>query len=82
MIILGSRCGGCLVAVVQLGRDYLYAGLGARVLTDLRQELYSHLQRLSLGFFSRTPPGEIMSRFSTDLASVENVQSCSACRRD
>ena len=72
-ILAALGAGGVVVAVTQVGRDYLYANLGARVLTDLRQQMYAHLQRLSLGFFSRTPPGEIMARFSTDLAAVENA---------
>jgi len=72
-ILAALAVGGVLVAITQLGRDYLYAQLGARVLTDLRHQLYSHLQQLSLGFFSRTPTGEIMARFSTDLAAVENA---------
>ena len=72
-ILVALAVGGLLVAITQVGRDYLYAHLGARVLTDLRQEMYAHLQRLSLGFFSRTSPGEITARFSTDLAAVENA---------
>lgn len=72
--ILGALgLGAIIVASVQVGRDYLYASLGARVLTDLRTSLYAKLQQLSLAFFATTPAGEITTRFSNDLASVENV---------
>jgi ATP-binding cassette subfamily B protein len=72
-LLAALAIGGILVAAVQVGRDYLYADLGARVLTDLRQDMFAHLQKLSLGFYSATPSGEITTRFSADLASVENV---------
>ena len=35
--------------------------------------MYRHLQRFSMGYFKRTPIGDTMSRFSTDLASVETT---------
>ncbi|MBL8481744.1 MAG: ATP-binding cassette domain-containing protein [Rhodocyclaceae bacterium] len=64
---------GLVVACAQLGRDRLYAYLGANVLNDLRRDLYAHLQTLSAGYYSRTATADIMARFSTDLAAVENA---------
>ena len=64
---------GALVAVSQVSRDWLYAYLGSRVLDDLRRRMYVHLQRLSISFYSRTGSADILARFSTDLASVENA---------
>jgi ATP-binding cassette subfamily B protein len=37
---------------------------------DLRNDLFAHLQRLSLSYFQRTRTGEIMSRATNDLAAV------------
>jgi ABC-type multidrug transport system fused ATPase/permease subunit len=37
---------------------------------DLRQRLYSHLQRLELGFFDRQQTGQLMSRATVDLSAV------------
>ena len=71
LVLLGVA--GALVAVSQVGRDWLYAYLGSRVLDDLRHRLYIHLQRLSIGFYTRTGSADIMARFSTDLAAVENA---------
>ena len=72
-ILFALVTGGILVALSQVGRDYLYAYLAAHVLDDLRRKLYSHLQGLSLGFYARVRTTEIMARFSTDLAAVENA---------
>ena len=40
---------------------------------DLRDRLYSHLQRQSLGFFTGTRTGEIQSRIANDVGGVQNV---------
>ena len=73
-LILGLLAGGVvLVSLAGLGRDYLYAKICAALLNDLRDRLFSHLQRLSLGFYSRTTAGDVLARFSTDLAAVENA---------
>ena len=49
LVVLGLLAGGVvLVAIVGLGRDYLYARVCAAVLRDLRHRMFSHLQRLSM----------------------------------
>jgi ATP-binding cassette subfamily B protein len=73
-LILGLLAGGVvLVSLAGLGRDYLYAKICAALLNDFRARLFIHLQRLSLGFYSRTTSGDVLARFSTDLAAVENA---------
>jgi len=73
-LILGLLAGGVvLVSIAGLARDYLYAKICAALLIDLRDRLFSHLQRLSFGFYSRTAAGDVLARFSTDLAAVENA---------
>jgi ATP-binding cassette, subfamily B, bacterial len=73
-LILGALVGGFLLTGgSQVLRDYLYAWFGARILHDLRKQIFQHLQRLSLGFYSRMRTGDIAARFSTDLAAVENA---------
>ena len=47
--------------------------VGQRVMRDLRDRLYVHLQGLSLGFFSGTRTGEIQSRIANDVGGVQNV---------
>jgi ATP-binding cassette subfamily B protein len=69
--ILGTAFVVSVISAV--GRDYLYAWLGAHTLHDFRLEMYKHLQRLSMDFFGRVRSGDLVARFSTDLAAVENV---------
>ncbi len=47
--------------------------VGQRVMRDLRDRLYRHLQGLSLGFFTETRTGEIQSRVANDVGGVQNV---------
>lgn len=59
------------------GQSYLMSFVGLRVVADLRERLYRHLQTLSLSFFTRTPTGYLISRITNDVnliqASVSNA---------
>lgn len=73
MILVGLGSGLLLTASSQIIRDYLYAWLGARIVNDVRKDMFRHLQRLSLGFYAQTRTGDLAARFSSDLATVENA---------
>src|SRR5216117_3215386 len=47
--------------------------VGQRVMHDLRADVFRHLQRLSLAFFTRTRTGETQSRIQNDIGGVQNV---------
>ncbi|MEU0791350.1 ABC transporter ATP-binding protein [Amycolatopsis sp. NPDC005961] len=47
--------------------------IGQRVMNELRVTVYGHLQRMSLGFFTRTKSGEVLSRVFNDIGGVDNV---------
>jgi ATP-binding cassette, subfamily B, bacterial len=72
--LLGALGASVVVAAfVGVARDRLYARVGAAVVGDIRGSMFHHLQRLSLGYYSRAQFGDILSRFSADLAAVENA---------
>jgi subfamily B ATP-binding cassette protein MsbA len=52
---------------------YVRHALGQRFIYDLRVRLYAHLQRLSLGFFESRQTGELMSRLTNDVRSLEQL---------
>src|SRR5699024_4711525 len=54
-------------------QTYLTARVGNRVMGDLRVRLFTHLQRMELGFFTRTKTGTIQSRLQNDVGGVSNV---------
>ncbi|HQN17592.1 MAG TPA: ABC transporter transmembrane domain-containing protein, partial [Syntrophobacteraceae bacterium] len=53
------------------GQGYLMSYVGNKIVLDLRQQLYDHLQTLSLSFFDRTPTGILMSRITNDVNQVQ-----------
>ena len=56
-------------------QTYLTNEVGQRVMRDLRDRLYEHLQTLSISFFTDTRTGEIQSRVANDVGGVQNVVS-------
>lgn len=45
--------------------------IGGRIIADMRTDIFRKLQRMPLGFFSRTPLGAIMSRLDNDVAQLQ-----------
>jgi ATP-binding cassette subfamily B protein len=71
---------GIAVASGALGvaQTLLSNTVGQRVMHDLRTQVYRHLQRLSLAFFTRTRTGEIQSRIANDIGGVQSVVTSTA----
>ncbi|MFI3164545.1 MAG: ABC transporter ATP-binding protein [Bacillota bacterium] len=44
--------------------------MGSRMETDMREDLFKHMQSLSFGFYAETKVGQLMSRITTDLFDV------------
>jgi ATP-binding cassette, subfamily B, bacterial len=59
--------------LVGVGQSYLNNIIGQRVMADLREALYRHLQRMPLRFFTETKTGEIQSRLANDVGGVQGV---------
>jgi ATP-binding cassette subfamily B protein len=64
--------------VLGVGQTWLSNVVGQRVMHDLRAQVYRHLQRLSLAFFTKTRTGEIQSRIANDIGGVQNVVTSTA----
>ncbi|MGB4408111.1 MAG: ABC transporter ATP-binding protein [Sphaerochaeta sp.] len=47
--------------------------LGVKMETDMRSELFAHLQKLSFGYFDRTKTGHMMSRITNDLFQITEM---------
>ncbi|HQP30158.1 MAG TPA: lipid A export permease/ATP-binding protein MsbA [Deltaproteobacteria bacterium] len=54
------------------GRYYLMADVGQRIILDIRNRLYGHIQTLSLKFFQKTPTGVLISRITNDVNMVQS----------
>ncbi len=61
-----------LNAVAGVVRGRIASYLGAAVLHDVRAQLYSHLQRLSVSYYDKREVGAVMSRVQNDVGAIQN----------
>ncbi len=54
-------------------QTYLTGWVGERILADLRNKLFGHLQHLSLGFYERNRAGVIISRLTNDVEALDQL---------
>ena len=59
--------------VVGVLQRWASARAGEGIIFDLRRNLYGHLQRMSLAFFTNTRPGELMSRLNNDVVGAQSA---------
>jgi ATP-binding cassette, subfamily B, bacterial len=62
-----------VTGAIGIAQTYLANLVGLRVMQDLRNSLYRHLQWMPLRFFTTTRTGEIQSRLSNDVGGVQTV---------
>lgn len=54
-------------------QTYLVGWIGVRVLQDLREEVFKHIQKMSIGFFTRNRPGALISRMTNDIEALNQL---------
>ena len=64
-------------AVASYIDNYFTESVGQYVAHDLRMRTFHHLQRLSLGYYSKHQTGELLSTITTDIATVQDFASSS-----
>jgi subfamily B ATP-binding cassette protein MsbA len=64
-----------LRGIFNYGQAYLMNFVGLKVIADLREKLYNHLQTLPLSFFTKTPTGTLISRITNDVNLIQGAVS-------
>jgi ATP-binding cassette subfamily B protein len=59
--------------VIGVAQRWASASMGEGIIYDLRRQLYAHFQRMSLGFFTATKTGEVMSRLNNDVVGAQQA---------
>ncbi|WP_028645630.1 ABC transporter ATP-binding protein [Nocardioides sp. URHA0020] len=75
LLMVGIAVASSTIGVVQTWQS---TTVGQRVMHRLRSDLFGHLQRQSVGFFTRTRGGEIQSRVVNDIGSMQSVVTSTA----
>lgn len=75
LFILILTCIGSTVALglVQVGQTYVSTWIAKHIVYSMKNEMFLHLQRMSVNFFSLFKPGEIMTRITSDIEGVQDI---------
>ncbi|MCI0425617.1 MAG: ABC transporter ATP-binding protein, partial [Actinobacteria bacterium] len=70
---LGMIVAPLVNAVVGVVQRWFSSRVGEGIVFDLRRELFDHLQRMSLRFFTATKTGELMNRLNSDVVGAQQA---------
>jgi ATP-binding cassette, subfamily B, bacterial len=73
VIVAAFLASALVYAVASYAQTYLVGWVGQRALQDLRVKLFTHLQQLSIGFYSRNRAGVIISRITNDVEALDQL---------
>jgi ATP-binding cassette, subfamily B, bacterial len=71
VLVVGMIVVSIATSSFSVSQTYVSTKVGQRVMHDLRTSVYSHLQRMSLAFFTRTRTGEVQSRIANDIGGMQ-----------
>jgi ABC-type multidrug transport system fused ATPase/permease subunit len=73
LIVAAFVAAAILYAGASYAQTYLVGWVGTRALQDLRERVFSHLQAMSIGFFTRRSPGVLISRMTNDIEALNQL---------
>ena len=71
LLALGMVAAAVINSIFNVLQTFISTTVGQRVMHDLRTAVYTHLQRMSLAFFTRTRTGEVQSRIANDIGGMQ-----------
>lgn len=72
-LVVGMCVIPIVTALIGIGQNWLTSTIGNSAMADLRGDLFAHLQKMELAFFTATKTGAIQSRLANDVAGVRTV---------
>ncbi|MFJ2804707.1 ABC transporter ATP-binding protein [Kitasatospora sp. NPDC087271] len=78
LLALGMVLAAVVNSIFNVLQTLISTTVGQRVMHDLRTAVYSHLQRQSLAFFTRTRTGEVQSRIANDIGGMQSTVTSTA----
>ncbi len=77
-LVLGMVAVAAITSAFSVVQTWISTRVGQRVMHGLRTSVFAHLQRQSLGFFTRTRTGEVQSRITNDIGGMQSVVTSTA----
>jgi ATP-binding cassette subfamily B protein len=78
LLTLGMVAVAAVTAVLGVLQTWINTQVGQRVMHTLRTDVFAHLQRQSIAFFTRTRTGEVQSRITNDIGGMQSVVTSTA----
>src|SRR3954447_11391909 len=72
-IVLAFLATALIYWAATYAQTYLTGWVGQRALQDLRIQLFAHLQRMTVGFYSRRQAGVLISRLTNDVQALDQL---------
>jgi len=73
IFILISIGATIILSLLQVGQSYLNTWIAKHIIFNMKNEMYWHLQHMSLTFFSAAKPGEIITRITSDIDGIQDI---------
>ncbi|MHB8073092.1 ABC transporter ATP-binding protein [Desulfosporosinus fructosivorans] len=62
-----------VLGLLQVAQSYLSVWISKHIMVTMKNQMYSHLQRMSLNFYSAAKPGEITTRLTSDIEGIQDI---------
>jgi ABC-type multidrug transport system fused ATPase/permease subunit len=73
LIVIAFLVSAIALWAATYAQTYLVGWVGQRALQDLRERIYVHLQKMSIGFYTRNRPGVLISRMTNDVQALDTL---------
>jgi ATP-binding cassette subfamily B protein len=77
-LVIGMVAVAAVTAALGVIQTWISTQVGQKVMHRLRTDVFSHLQRQSIAFFTRTRAGEVQSRITNDIGGMQSVVTLTA----
>ena len=77
-LVLGMLAVAAITAALGVIQTWISTAVGQQVMHTLRTDVFAHLQRQSIAFFTRTRTGEVQSRITNDIGGMQSVVTSTA----
>ncbi|MCW2529238.1 MAG: transporter [Pseudonocardiales bacterium] len=77
-LVSGMLVVAAVTAALGVIQTWISTTIGQRVMHSLRTDVFAHLQRQSIAFFTRTRTGEVQSRITNDIGGMQSVVTSTA----
>jgi len=62
-----------ILGLLQVAQSYLSIWISKHIILNMKNQMYSHLQNMSLNFYTAAKPGEIITRITSDIDGIQDI---------